>query len=103
MVRGRMSTIPEGSRKDGCGESNVSRFETLDGLLEIFSHSLFVKGLLQRVSDEDQPVVIGIGEEVVEEKRLGLGDGSDIVGQMLRDIGVIVNDVLLGSGDHAVS
>jgi len=102
MVRGGMSKIPEGSREDGCGEGDVSRFEPIDGLLEIFSHSLFVKGLLQRVPDEDQPVVIGIGEEIVEEERLGLGDGSDIVGHMLRDIGVIVNGVLLGSGDHAV-
>jgi hypothetical protein len=103
MVRGRMSAVPEGSRKGRCGEGDVSRFETLDGLLEIFSHSLFVKGLLQRVSDEDQPVVIGIGEEVIEEEWLGLGDGPDIVGHMLRDIGVIVNGVPLGSCDHEAS
>jgi len=103
MVRGGMSAIPEGRRKDGCGEGDVSRFETLDGLLEIFSHSPFAKGLLQRISDKNQPVVIGIGEEVIEEEGLGLGDGSDIVGQMLRDIGMIVNGVLLDSCDHEVS
>jgi hypothetical protein len=48
-------------------------------------------------------VLIGIDEEVVEEERLGLGDGGDIMGHVFRDIGVIVNIVLLARFDHDAS
>src|SRR5512143_857957 len=98
-----MAAVPEGGRKGGCSEGNVSRFEALDGLLEGFSHSLLVKGAFEGVSDENQSVATGVGEEAIEEERLGRGDGRDIVSHMLREIGVAVDGVLLGSCNHEPS